>query len=172
MQRKTRHYTKYSAQYLVFPATFRVILVSWKIDDFWDSAGCSVHFTITIPRRKYRYSKNSKNRNTNYQGVSKFFDHQLCLTNTAGLISGYWNYGVQTKTAGSPPTKNKTYSVCGGGANRVAYTHCVRSIVLECVFLASTCGVRDSLESAERSDQTNIMVEALVISNKTFRLNP
>ena len=121
MQRKTRHYTKYSAQYLVFPATFRVILVSWKIDDFWDSAGCSVHFTITIPRRKYRYSKNSKNRNTNYQeGVSKFFDHQLCLTNTAGLISGYWNYGVQTKTAGSPPTKNKTYSVCGRGGQIVS----------------------------------------------------
>ena len=37
MLRKPRYYMKYSAQYLVFPATFHVI--SWKIYFFWDSVG-------------------------------------------------------------------------------------------------------------------------------------
>ena len=35
MQKKTRYYTKYSALYLVFAATFHVI--SRKNDNFWDS---------------------------------------------------------------------------------------------------------------------------------------
>ena len=44
MQRKRIYCTKYSAQYLVFPATFRVI--SRKIDNLWDS----VAIMMRMPR--------------------------------------------------------------------------------------------------------------------------
>ena len=62
MYRKTRYYTKYSAKYLVFPATFRVICR--KIDYLWDSASLELYngramtgklwqhiqYTLTRPR--------------------------------------------------------------------------------------------------------------------------
>ena len=51
MQRKTRYYLKYSAQYHVFPATFHV--KSRKIDFLWDSVLLLLKMSQSFSTRAY-----------------------------------------------------------------------------------------------------------------------